>query len=132
MRCLLSRLSRQIQTDSGLHEDRSRVRGPNLLIAMPVEEEPLKGALGRISFDRINRHFITVPKHVGRDGVEGVEGYSDGPCGMWSHLEAYLIHTERLDQEWLVVRREQPVPGTQGFPYGISDTRHRDVFPFDR
>ena len=66
---------------------------------MPVEEEPFKGALGRISFDRINRHFISVPKHVGRDGVEGVEGYSDGTCGMRSHLEAYLIRTEGRNQK---------------------------------
>ena len=97
---------------------------------MPVKEELLKGASGRISFDRINRHFISVPKHVGRDGVEGVEGYSDGPCGMRSHLEAYLIHTEGHDQERFAIRREQPVPGTQGVPYGVSDTRHRGVFPF--
>ncbi len=61
---LLSRQSRKVEAHSGLHQDRSGVRGPHRQVAMPVEKEPFEGARSRFRFDRANRHLVTVPSHV--------------------------------------------------------------------
>ena len=99
---------------------------------MPFKEESFEGASGRVCFNQTNRQLITVAKHVGRNGVEGVEGYLDGICWMRFHTEAYLFHTNGHDHEGLAIRREQPVARAQDGAYGVSDTRHCDGFPFDR
>ena len=77
---------------------------------MPVEKEPFKGARSRFCFDRANRRLITVPSRVSRNGVQGVEGDPNGTCGIRSHLEAYLVDPERLNQERLPAPPLTPPP----------------------
>ena len=101
----LSRPSRKVEAHSGLHQDRSGVRGPHRQVAMPVEKEPFKGARSRFCFDRANRRLITVPSHVSRNG------------GASNAIRTVLAE---YDPTWRVISSTPSASTRNGFRFGVN------------